>query len=614
MFIRAVHKKDKSKSKTYTYYRLTHSYRIGSKTRQTVLLNLGKLEDIEKDEHKTLANRIEEIITGAQNTLFTSIPNHIEELAQSFANKISREKIFPSAKGKLISKELDENYQNVDLSSIEQLESKDIGGEWLVKQAFEKLLIPEMLESVGLNKSQADIAQLLLTAKLLHPSSELGTERWLNQSSASMELYQDSGTVSRYKLYQVTSKLYNKKETVDSIIYNNTKNIFSGRDKIVIYDLTNMYFEGQMLASKKAKFGRSKQKRYDRRLIGLAISIDSIGFVRHSTFYTGNVSEPGTFTDLVKSIVEKSYPNSQAPLIVMDAGISTEGNLEQLRTLNYDYICVSRTMPKEYSSLSGDAKTIEDNRGNKIHLTKVTVDGKDDNFLRVKSDQKEIKEQSMNDKMTLKLEDKLKAINQGLLKKGTVKKISKIHERVGAIKSNLSRTGWLYNITYTEDADKGIVTKINWERIREREKPKGEYFLRYTKNAISEDKIWDGYNLTRDVEAVFRCLKTDLNIRPIHHQIDEFIEPHIWLGIMAYQVVNYIRINLKQKGIDDSWSSIVEKMRSMQSSLINVNNDNNQKIYIKLCTRPTKYQMDIFDALNFKHRPFVRKTKVVTQM
>jgi hypothetical protein len=614
MFIRAVHKKDKSKSKTYTYYRLTHSYRTGNKIRQTVLLNLGKLENIDKADHKQLANRIEEIITGMEGSLFYENSEKIEELAQSFAKQIAKEKIFPSGKGKMISKNVDKNNQTVDLNSIEQIESKDIGGEWLVKQAFERLAIPEMLEKIALSKSQADIAQLLLTAKLIHPSSELETERWLNENSASLELYDGAETVSRYKLYQVTTKLYNKKEAVDSIIYRNTKNLFSGRDKIVVYDLTNMYFEGQMLSSNKADFGRSKQKRYDRRLIGLAISIDGMGFVRHSKFYTGNVSEPETFKDLVKSIAEQSYPNSEQPLIVMDAGISTEDNLKDLRGLKYDYICVSRTIPKEYTTLSDNAKTIEDNRGNKIHLTKISVDGKDDNFLHIKSDQKEIKERSMDEKMTQKLEAQLTSLNQGLSKKGTVKKISKIHERVGAIKAKLSRIGWLYNITYTEDIAKGVVTAINWERVREREKPKGEYFLRYTENAIAEDKIWDGYNLTRDVEAVFRCLKTDLNIRPIHHRIDEYIEPHIWLGIIAYQVVNYIRINLRQKNINHSWSTIVEKMRSMQSSLVTVNNENNKKFYIKLCTRPTKDQVDIFDALGFKHRPFVRKTKVVTQM
>ena len=301
--------------------------------------------------------------------------------------------------------------------------------------------------------------------------------------------------------------------------------------------------------------------------------------------------------------------------------ISTEENLDFLKSeeYNYDYVCVSRSTPKDYTKISKEAQTITDNRGNEIpvrrqarHLTKVSVPGKDDHYLQVKSDQKKLKEESMDIKLTQRLEEQLNHIKHKLPKKGTLKKISKIHEKVGAIISKLSRVGWLYEIKYVEDQEKGIVIDINWTRHKEKEKPKGEYFLRYTKTAIEEDKIWDAYNLTRDVEAVFRCLKTDLNIRPIHHQKDKYIEPHIWLGVISYQVVNYIRKNLKNKQINHSWTTIVETMKSMQSSVTTVNNDKNEKLYIKLCTRPTKEQKEIFDALNFKARPFTRITKVVT--
>jgi hypothetical protein len=423
------------------------------------------------------------------------------------------------------------------------------------------------LEEIGLDENQVKTAQLLLTAKLIHPSSELETERWLNEKSGAFELYDNVDSISRYKIYQASTIMYKHKTELDNLIYNNINDLFSGRNRIVIYDLTNMYFEGQMNNSEKAEFGRSKQKRSDRRLIGLALSIDGLGFVRHSQFYTGNISEPGTFIDLVNSLKNQLELDSQKekPLIVMDAGISTEENLNLIRD-DYDYVCVSRTVPKSYTKLSETATEISDNRGNKIELVKVDVEGKEDNFLKVKSAQKVLKEKSMDDKLTQRLEAQLLEIKEKLTKKRTIKKIAKIHEKVGAIKAKLSRVGWLYDITYIEDAEKDIVTDIKWERKKEREKPKGEYFLRYTKNAISEDKIWDAYNQTRDVEAVFRCLKTDLDIRPIYHQKDEFIESHIWLGILAYQVVNYIRRELKQNDINYSWSTIVKKMSSMQTS------------------------------------------------
>lgn len=620
MFIKQIKKKNKSSDKSYIYYRLVHTYKIGKKVRHQNILSLGKLEGIAKESHKALADRIEELVTGNSTLLFadTDMVKDIEQIAQSFADKIIKQKLFVAKKPdtRSISKEISNNYQEVDIESIEQVESKGIGSEWLVKQAFDKLGVDKILANTGLSGTQVDIAQILLTAKLIHPSSELETERWLSDNSATVELYNTEENISRYKLYKAATEMYENKELIDTNLYNKVSNLFSNRSKIVIYDLTNMYFEGQMLGSEKAEFGRSKQKQSGSKLIGLALSIDSLGFVRYSKFYRGNISEPGTFEPMLEDVVSQLKTNGEKPVIVMDAGIATEDNLAIIRgdKYNYDYVCVSRSTPKEYDKLSNKGETITDNRGHNIELTKVHVKGKEDNFLHIKSDQKFKKEDSIDKKLTKRLEGQLKEIKEKLPKKGTLKKIEKIHEKVGKIKAKLSKVGWLYDIKYIEDKDKGIVTDIKWERKKERERPKGEYFLRYTKTAVSEDDIWQVYNLTRDVEAVFRCLKTDLDIRPIYHQKDDYIEPHIWLGILAYQVVNYIRTILNEKNINYSWTKIVEKMSSMQSSIVSVNNSKNEKLYIKLCTRPTKDQQDIFDNLNFKHRPFVRKTKVVPQL
>ncbi len=599
---------------------MIHGYKIGNKARHQTLLNLGKLEGLDISRHKALADRIEELVTGSPTTLFPDIQDDsvIEDLAQGFSRKIVTEKLFittPPDK-KRISKEISRNYQEVDLDTIEQVESRNMGGEWLIKQALEQLGIQGILSATGMNKEETSIAQMLLTAKTVHPSSELETGRWLHENSAAKELYDINGEVSRYKLYKAAKQMYNHKTDIETQLYNNVSTLFSNKSKIVIYDLTNMYFEGQMQGSKKAAFGRSKQKQSGSKLIGLALSIDSLGFVRYSRFYKGNISEPGTFGAMLGDVVSTMEIKAEKPVIVMDAGIATEENLEIIRSekYGYDYVCVSRAIPRQYDKLTDKATAISDNRGHKIELTKIAVQGKDDCFLHVKSSQKKKKEDSIDKKLTDRLEAQLQDIKDKLPKPGALKKTEKVHEKVGKIKAQLSRVGWLYEVKYTEDKEKGIVTDITWERIKEREKPKGEYFLRYTKTAVSEEDIWQVYNLTRSVEAVFRCLKTDLDIRPIYHQKDDFIEPHIWLGIIAYQVVNYIRAALNDHGITYSWATIVEKMESMQSSIVSVNNSRNEKIYVKLCTRPTTDQAAIFDALDFKHRPFVRKTKVVPQL
>ena len=619
MFLKKINKKNKNSDKEYTYYRLVHSYKIGNKIRHQTIMSLGSLSDVSKENHKALADRIEELITGNANTLFPENQKYkdIEDIAQKFADKIISNKLFATNNKKSkIEKEIESNYQEVDLETIEQIESKEIGGEWLVKQSFEKLGIDKLLSEIGMSENQIKIAQTLLTAKMLYPSSELETERWLAENSAAGEVFETDENISRYKLYKAAEQMYAHKEFIDNGLYSNIKDMFSGRSKIVIFDLTNMYFEGKMPGSEKAEFGRSKQKQKGSKLIGLALSIDSLGFVRYSKFYKGNVSEPGTFSEMIEDVSQQFSGKREVPVVVMDAGIATEENLELLRSnkYNYDYVCVSRTIPKEYEKLSENAESITDNRGNKIELTKIDVKDKPDNFLHVKSQQKQKKELSIDDKLTKRLEAELQDIKDKLQKPRALKKTEKVHEKVGKIKAKLSKIGWLYDIKYTEDKEKGIITDITWERIKERERPKGEYFLRYTKTAVNEKDIWQVYNLTRDVESVFRTLKTDLDIRPIYHQKDAYIEPHIWLGILAYQVVNYMRTVLKHNNINYSWQTITEKMRTMQSSIVSVNNKQNEKLYIKLCTRPTKEQKDIFDSLKFKHRPFVRKTKLVPQM
>ncbi len=75
-------KKDRKKQKTYTYCRLIQSYRVGKKIRQTVVLNLGKLADLYKKYHKSLANRVEQLVCGVANPLFNELPPEIESLAQ----------------------------------------------------------------------------------------------------------------------------------------------------------------------------------------------------------------------------------------------------------------------------------------------------------------------------------------------------------------------------------------------------------------------------------------------------------------------------------------------------------------------------------------------------
>ena len=90
---------------------------------------------------------------------------------------------------------------------------------------------------------------------------------------------------------------------------------------------------------------------------------------------------------------------------------------------------------------------------------------------------------------------------------------------------------------------KKIATSIKWA-IKEGidiNARSGVYFLRTSLEANSENVIWLLYNTIREIEATFRVLKTDLELRPIYHKKDESTMAHLYLGMLAYWLVNTVR-------------------------------------------------------------------------
>jgi transposase len=94
---------------------------------------------------------------------------------------------------------------------------------------------------------------------------------------------------------------------------------------VTLYDLTNTYFEGQLDTNPKVQFGRSKEKRTDCPLVTLALVLDGSGFVRRSKTFDGNVSE-----GLTLELMLKSLQANAGSLVIMDAGIATQANIDWL--------------------------------------------------------------------------------------------------------------------------------------------------------------------------------------------------------------------------------------------------------------------------------------------
>jgi len=418
--------------------------------------------------------------------------------------------------------------------------------------------------------------------------------------------------INKNHLYQISKKLYSVKDHSEAFLSSKTNELFDLQDTVILYDLTNTYFEGIKKGSEYAKFGRSKEKRNDARIISLALVVNVFGFVKYSKIYAGNISDGSTLGRTIDDLESRRIDKTAKPVIAMDAGFSSEENIKMLIEKGYDYISVSRRKLKDYVLEKNGLEQIEiyDKRKGKIKLSKVKTQG-DETILYVKSENKANKEDSMVDKIGQRFEQGLSEIKLALNKKGGTKTTSKVHQRIGRLREKYKSVHSQYKID-VEDVN-GKITNLKWSKIKEKKEFSGIYFIR-TSLSSSEDDLFKIYNTLTEIEASFRVLKTDLSLRPVYHQKDENTLAHINLGILAYQVVSTIRHQLKLKNINHDWRNIIRIMNTQKTVTNSMLNKKKQKIILRTCSIPSVKTKQIYDALKYKYAPFNRLKSVLPEL
>jgi len=246
-------------------YKLCESYRKNGGTYHHIIIGFGKLEELETvEEKKLLAARVEELIKNGSNTLTIGVVEEkVEMLAHHFYNEIRVNKRYDTCQEK-------RDLETVDMTTLKNKDAREIGSEWLCKQAFDQLGIGNFLHGQGWSDEKISLAATHIISRAVFPASELKTVSWIKENTAVCEI---TGfckeKITKDLLYGVSHKLYSQKSSLEQHLSKRTNELFDLEDKIILYDLTNTYFEGRMQGSKIAKFGRSKEKRSDAKIVVL---------------------------------------------------------------------------------------------------------------------------------------------------------------------------------------------------------------------------------------------------------------------------------------------------------------------------------------------------------
>ena len=599
MFVRRTQTRRTEDGQPYYSHRLVHSERIGSTVRQRTLLNLGRHFDIPRAEWPLLCTRIDDILSG-QVPLVADCPPAVEHEAQRIAAQLV-------ARGAAGDKTAagPPDVQRVDVDSLRLVRPRSVGVEQVGLWALEQLELPALLAELGVNGALRAAAAGALVGRLAQPASERATHRWLQARSGLGELLGvDFETVSAMQLYRASDALVKHREAIEAHLFDRALGLFDLQPTVTLYDLTNTYFEGEASEQPQAKRGHSKEKRSDCPLLTLGLMLDASGFVRRSQLFAGNVREHRTLAGMLEAL--------QAPagaLVVMDRGVATDACISWLREHRYRYLVVSRERHRQFDAEAAVSVRTQSNQT--VHLHKVVSTDPDEVRLYCYSEERAQKERAIVERVATRFEAALTKLNDGLARPRAHKRLAQVWQRIGRLKARHTRAAKHYQIDVTAD-ETGKAVAVTWTR-----RPQdgsmvthpGVYCLRSSETDWDEDALWRTYTTLTDVEAVFRSLKSELGLRPIYHHKPRRADGHLFLTVIAYQLVQVIRTRLRAHGEHASWSTLRRILEGQQRVTATFRRPDGRTLHVRTATQAEPEQRAIYDALGVDPQPgHVRKT------
>ena len=184
-------------------------------------------------------------------------------------------------------------------------------------------------------------------------------------------------------------------------------------------------------------------------------------------------------------------------------------------------------------------------------------------YVLAKSEGRQAKEIAIRRKRLARLMRKLRAMrrscpkrDQLLLRIGAAK--TEAGRAFGFVKINLPKAGEeVTRETFTFAVDKS--------KLKAAQQRDGHYLLRT--NLVAEDPavLWDRYMQLVQIEAAFKCLKSELGIRPIYHQLEHRVDAHILVAFLAYCLTVTLRHRLQVHAPGLTPRAVLEKLASIQA-------------------------------------------------
>lgn len=579
--------------KSYVTHLLVESVNTPAGPRHRTICNLGHMAPGPKEEWLELAERIQAALAG-QPSLFPDprVDEAVARVREQQA-KAGAEPKAPSTRQTIPA------VVPVRTDGVQTQDSREVGPLHVGHQVWQRLQMTAILKAAGMAASAIKLTEVMTLNRLVHPDSERAMVDWARRVAVSDVLGVDVDKLNHDRFYRNMDKLHGKRFQIENLLREREKSLFSLNDTLILYDLTNTYFEGEAKGTPKAKRGHSKEKRTDCKLVALGLMVDGEGFPVGHEVMDGNTIDGTTVPAMLDSL-EARTGRLGGSTIVMDRGFASAANLALVRSREHHYLMAG--FQNQRGDLLDDFEAVDGWEEIQPTSVKVPVQIKrierdDEVLLLCISAARAEKDRAIREKQEGRLLAALADLATSVERasaKGSPMSDEALGERIGRLRERYTRAARYYAVSREDGV---LMWALKAEQHRRAQQLDGAYFLRTSNKALGAEEIWRTYITLTRIESAFRDLKGTLDLRPIHHRKEMRVETHLFLCVLAYHLQTAIERTLQQAGDHTSWETLREELRTHQVVTTILPTEDGRTLAIRKAGIPDRRVREIYRLL-----------------
>jgi hypothetical protein len=385
-----------------------------------------------------------------------------------------------------------------------------------------------------------DIAVALIISRVIRPGSKLSTLAWWPDTTLGIDLGVADACTD--EIYAAMDWLAGRQEAIEKKLA--ARHLAPGVNpsRMALFDLTSAWVTGRCCALAARGYSRDGKKGCEQ--IEYGVLTDPEGRPVAVRVFAGNTADPVAFTEIVPVI--RDTLGIQQLVLVGDRGMITSARIDALRKLNdnpdtaTDFGWITALRAPAIATLAADDGPLQMSLFDTQDLAEISHPDYPGERLIACRNPALAAERARKRSELLAATEKLLAGVADRVTRGTLAGAGRIGIAVGKAIGKY-KMGKHFHTTITD-------TSFTYHRdtagIDAEAQLDGIYVLRTSvgTDTLDPTAVVETYKKLANVERDFRIIKTDdLDLRPIHHRLDERVRAHVLICLLACYLVWHLR-------------------------------------------------------------------------